>query len=100
MKSKRRIRRQIFKSFLVFFLTQYTLVNCTHNPTEVTLRMAGNIAINLEHVHAIFERWMNTDDFYIRDISNGRFSQSIGAIWWKSMAPRLPLCWRLLRRKK
>jgi len=32
----------------------------------------GDVAINLEHVHAMFERWMNTDDFYIRDISNGR----------------------------
>ena len=34
--------------------------------------MAGDIAINLEHVHAIFERWMNTEDFDIWDISNGR----------------------------
>jgi len=34
--------------------------------------MAGDIAIDLEHVHAIFERWMNTDDFNIRDISKGR----------------------------
>jgi len=37
-----------------------------------TCTMAGGIAINLEHVEAIFERWTNTDDFDIWDISNGR----------------------------
>jgi len=43
-----------------------------HTMQQSHTGVIGDIAINLEHVHAIFERWMNTDDFYIRDISKGR----------------------------
>jgi len=43
---------------------------------QAACRMPGDIAINLEHVCAIFERCSNNfafdDDFYIRDISNER----------------------------
>ena len=42
----------------------------------------GDVAINLEHVHAMFERYSNAIGFGIRDISNGR---TVFTIDWGDM---------------
>jgi len=53
-------------------MEQHLSLQPTMAREEVTLITSDYIVINLEHVHAIFERSMNTNDFYIGDISNGR----------------------------